>query len=256
SEEEVALAQRIEQGDAEAVHEFTVANLRLVVSVAKSYVSRGLSLIDLIQEGNIGLMRAVQKFDWRRGYKFSTYATWWIRQAITRAIADDGRTVRLPVHVHAWLTRLNVAEQRLTQELGRQPTDAELAHDMCVAEHRVAEIRLAGRVPVSIDQPLNEDEAGVAHLVADTNDPGPEVRVCQDQLRCDAARALEETLTRRERTVVALRYGLVDSHRHALEQIGERLGITRERVRQIEECALQKLRRSRHFSHLHSYVSA
>src|SRR5439155_11191120 len=173
--QEVELAKRIEQGDTEALQQYVLSNLRLVVNISKRYVGRGLPLIDLIQEGNIGLMRAVQKFDWRRGFKFSTYATWWIRQAITRAIADKGRTIRLPVHVSEALTKLNSAQQRLTQELGREPTDEELAHDLGIDAQRVRETRLAARMPSSIDQPLNEDdESSVADFVMDQSERGPE----------------------------------------------------------------------------------
>jgi RNA polymerase primary sigma factor len=257
AQQEVELAQRIEQGDAAALQQFTLSNLRLVVSIAKRYAGRGLSLIDLIQEGNLGLMRAVQKFDWRRGYKFSTYATWWIRQAITRAIADKGRTIRLPVHVSEALTRLNAAQQRLTQELGREPTDAELGRDLGVDPQRVKETRLAARLPSSIDQPIGEDEdTSVADFVMDQSDRGPEELTHERLLKQEAMRTLTESLTEREKLVLQMRFGLGNGHVYPLEKIGEHLGLTRERVRQIEAQALRKLREPAISSRLRGYLSA
>ena len=240
---EIELAKRIEQGDAAAAQEFTLSNLRLVVSVAKRYVGRGLPLIDLVQEGNIGLMRAVQKFDWRRGFKFSTYATWWIRQGITRAIADKGRSIRLPVHVHEIIGRLTAAQQRLTQELGREPTEQELAAEIGVDRARLNEIRLAMRPPTSIDQPFGEEEdSTISDFVLDTDGRPPDAAVDTEWAKQEAGRILADVLSPRERTVMELRCGFGSGRSSTLEEIGELLGITRERVRQVESRALGKLR--------------
>jgi len=255
--QEVDLAKRIEQGDTEALQQFVLSNLRLVVNISKRYVGRGLPLIDLIQEGNIGLMRAVQKFDWRRGFKFSTYATWWIRQGITRAIADKARTIRLPVHVSEALTKLNAVQQRLTQELGREPTDEEIARELGVDAARVAETRAAARLPSSIDRPIGEDEEStVADLMADRSDLGPELIASERLLKQEAERTLTQTLTEREKLVLQMRFGLGDGHIYPLEKIGERLGLTRERVRQIENVALRKLREPEVSARLKQYLSA
>ncbi len=253
--QEVELAQRIEQGDAEALRQFTLANLRLVVNMAKRYAGRGLSLIDLIQEGNLGLMRAVQKFDWRRGFKFSTYATWWIRQAITRAIADKGRTIRLPVHVGEALTKLNAAQQRLTQQLGREPQDDEIGRELGVDAPRVKEIRLAARLPSSIDQPIGDDEdTSVGDFVMDHSDEQPEEHIQAYQLKVEARQALAESLSERESYVLHLRYGMGGQDPCSLEEISRRMGLTRERVRQLESRALRKLREPAVIERLRPYL--
>jgi RNA polymerase primary sigma factor len=255
--QEVELAQRIEAGDQEALKQFTLANLRLVVNMAKRYTGRGLTLIDLIQEGNLGLMRAVQKFDWRRGFKFSTYATWWIRQAITRAIADKGRTIRLPVHVGEAIGKLHAAQQRLTQELGREPTDDEIGRELGIDRARVIETRLAARMPSSIDQPIGDDEdANVGDFVMDHSQEAPEERVQAYQLQEDARRALSAALDAREALVLEMRYGLDGKDPCSLEEISRRMGLTRERIRQLEARALRKLREPEVSDRLRSYLSA
>ncbi|HEV2125965.1 MAG TPA: sigma-70 family RNA polymerase sigma factor, partial [Chloroflexota bacterium] len=256
ADEERELAQRVEQGDAEAFHEFTLANLRLVVSIARHYAGVGLPMDDLIQEGNIGLMRAVERFDWRRGFRFSTYATWWIRQGITRAIAEKSRTIRLPVHVGEELSKLHRAEQRLTQALGREPTDEELAEELQLACKRVAFLQRVGSLPTSLDQPVSEDDATIGDFLSDPNLEELADEVYATQLREDTMQVLDRALSERERQVLRLRYGLGDGNAISLDQIGTRLGVTRERVRQIERRAIMKLRRHRLGARLRPYLSA
>jgi RNA polymerase primary sigma factor len=258
-EQEVALAGRVAQGDAAAARQFARANLRLVVSIAKRYTGHGLALIDLIQEGNLGLLRAVQKYDGRRGYRFSTYASWWIRQAILCAIADKGRAIRLPAHAGDLLVRLAQTTQRLTHELGREPSEAELAGALGVVPERVRELCRAAAPPTSIDQPLgddDEDSTTLADRIADLPGDRPEAIAQHHQLQQATRRALAEALTPRERLVVALRYGLDGGHRYPLAAVGRRLGLTRERVRQIEARALEKLRAPKVSGWLRDYRAA
>jgi RNA polymerase primary sigma factor len=255
-QQEVDLAQRVERGDQDALLQFTRANLRLVVSIAKKYTGRGLPLIDLIQEGNIGLMRGVQKFDWRRGFKFSTYATWWIRQAVGRAAADKGRVVRLPIHVREQLTRLSAAQQQLTHDLGREPTDPELAAALETTVRRLSEIRHAAHFPSSIDRTFGDgDDHSLADVVADDGDT-PEALAHAALLAREADQTLTAVLTTREKLVVQMRFGIGDRNIYPLEAIGRRLGITRERVRQIEKNALWKLRTPEVTNRLREYLSA
>ncbi len=242
-EREVELAQRIEAGDRDAQRQFILANLRLVVSIAKRYVGRGLTLLDLIQEGNIGLIRAVQRYDWRRGHRFSTHATWWIRQAISRAVADKGRTIRLPVYVNTALNRIRRERQRLLQELGREPSELELAVATGLDPIRMVELQSAPGAPVSLELPVGEDEEQeLGDVLADTESASPEDLATTQTLKDEVQRVLESVLTPRERLVLQLRFGLNNSQAHPLEQVGRELGITRERVRQIEAGALAKLR--------------
>ncbi len=242
-EREIELAKRIEMGDRDAMKQFILANLRLVVSIAKRYVGRGLTLLDLIQEGNIGLIRAVQRYDWRRGHRFSTHATWWIRQAISRAVADKGRTIRLPVYVNTALNRIRRERQRLIQELGREPTEEELAEATGLDPVRMIELQSAPGAPISLELPVGEDEEQeLGDVLADTESASPEDLATTQTLKDEVQRVLESVLTPRERLVLQLRFGLGNGQAHPLEQVGRELGITRERVRQIEAGALAKLR--------------
>ena len=242
-EREIELAKRIENGDRDAMKQFILANLRLVVSIAKRYVGRGLTLLDLIQEGNIGLIRAVQRYDWRRGHRFSTHATWWIRQAISRAVADKGRTIRLPVYVNTALNRIRRERQRLLQELGREPSEQELADATGLDPLRMIELQSAPGAPVSLELPVGEDEEQeLGDVLADTESASPEDIATTQTLKDEVQRVLESVLTPRERLVLQLRFGLGNGQAHPLEQVGRELGITRERVRQIEAGALAKLR--------------
>ena len=253
-DEELDLAERIQNGDEQAKNILAEANLRLVVSIAKRYVGRGMLFLDLIQEGNIGLMKSVEKFDVSNGYKFSTYATWWIRQAITRAIADQARTIRVPVHMVETINKLARIQRQLTLELNREPTEEELAKKMNVSVEKIREIYKISQEPVSLETPIGEeDDSHLGDFIKDERNLSPEEYATNEMLKDEIAEVLE-TLTEREEKVIRLRFGLEDGKSRTLEEVGQLFGVTRERIRQIEAKALRKLRHPSRSRKLKDYM--